>query len=190
MAKILEKISKGFRVTKGTKIKIPIGGEALIYGFVPFNEDELFEFSILNDLNGPALGPAYVIGNRIIFSLDGKFSRFPIFTSIQNFDEEKYPIYLLYVPKLLNSPNSTHVGAYKYSMKNEKPHKYIGKVEGVKILDDRAYYFPNANEFFFTSQSCLRGLANSFAVITQRKSGDNEMVVYEVFDPTEIEIID
>lgn len=191
MANIYDKITGGGIINRGTKVKLPIVGEAYIYGFVPIDEDDFFEFSILNDLDGPALGPACVIGNRVVFSIDGKFSRFPLFSTIRSITEEKYPIYLLYVPKLLKSPYSSHLTAYKYSMQNEKPHQNIGKVNGIKlIMEGTPYYYPQQNEFLFSCNSLLRAIANTFAVVTRRKSGDNELVVYEVFNPSEVEVID
>lgn len=182
MATISNILSQGKKIKNFIPIRLPIVGSALIYGFVAINES-----SFSNIVNCPPLGSAHVIANRIIFSLDGNLYRFPIFSSISKPTDDKYPVYLLHVPRLIESCES-YVNAYLYCMKNNKLHKWINKVDGVRVFDGIAYYYPREDEYLFETTSQLRGFGNSFVVITRRISSENGNVFYEVWNPNEIEL--
>ncbi len=184
MATLFDILYQGKKVDSSTPIKLPIVDNATIYGFVAYNEN------LLSDIvNCPPLGVAFIVANRAVFYFEDKFYRFPIFSSISKPVEDKYHVYLLHVPRLLEMCFS-HVNAYLYCMKNNKLHKWISKVEGIKVVDNKAYYYPKEDECLFESSSQFRAIANSFVVITRRITSENENVIYEVWNPNEIEILE
>lgn len=185
MVTVFEACINGQKISSNTCVKLPFVGKAYIYGFAIYDDDIFTDIVCC-----PPLGVAYVVGNRILFSLENKIYRFPIFSSIEKPAKEKYPVYLLYVPRLLSLPYSSHVAAYVETMKKEKPHLNIYKVDGIKLEDKKPYYFPKEDEFYFKSSSQLGGIANTFVVITRRISPHNGNLIYEVFDPNEVEIIE
>lgn len=188
MANIIDAIKQGKTIISGSRIKLPVEGLAEIFGFVPYHEDVLSDFGLERTPTCPPLGAANIIGNRIIFAIDGQIYRVPLFKTLAVADE-KYPIYLLYVPRLLDLPAESRVKAYISSFKNEKPSPYIYQVNGIKIIDKEPFYFPNEDEYLFTSPSKLKGIGNAFAVITRRKSKENGILQYEVYNPQDIEVI-
>lgn len=192
MANILEALRQGQTVGAGTQVKLPIEGNAVIYGFVPYYFDDIDScFGYEGTVTCPPIGPANVIGDRIIFPLEGKFFRAPIFESISPADD-RYPVYLLYVPRFLNLSSKYKISGYKKAFKNERP-KLVGYdkyPDDIRILDKMPYYFPLKGEYVFSSASKLRGIGNSFVVITRRLSKETGTVVYEVYNPKDVEIIE
>ena len=76
MSTVIEDLMAGKELKRGAIVKLPIGKEATIYGFVAYHE-RLDDFpKDVKGINCPALGPAHVIGNRIVSALDGKLYRF------------------------------------------------------------------------------------------------------------------
>ena len=175
---------QGQKVSKYTPVKLPTG-EAHIFGFVAYH-DNVFS----DNVSCPPLGKAYVVCNRIVFSMENKLYRFPIFSSIEKNTKESYPVYLLYVPRLMDLPYQSHVTAYVDSMKNEKPNSYVWKVDSIRLIEGKAYYFPQEDEFYFDSTSQFKGIGDAFEVIITRKSPVDGSLIYEVYDPKEIEIIE
>lgn len=165
-------------------VKLPIGKDATVYGFLACND---FLFS--NTLDSPPLGIAHVIRNRIFCFLGDKTYRFPIFASISKPRDEKYPVYLLYVPRLLDLEYKSYVDAYRLTMKNERPHVWVQKVDGISVTDGVAYYYPKEDEYLFESQSKLKGIGNAFLVITRRVAPEHGGTIYEIFEPSEIELM-
>ena len=126
MANIFEALKQGITLESGTQIKLPIDGKAAIYGFVPYHfDDKDYCFGYEEIITCPPIGPANVIGDRIIFPLDGKFFRAPVFNSIST-PEEKYAVYLLYVPRFLNLSSKYKISGYKKAFGSEKTLSYSG----------------------------------------------------------------
>ena len=188
MSSIIEALKQSKSINSRSRIKLPVDGIAEIYGFVPYHEDTFSSLGLETTPTCPPLGGANVIGNRIIFALDGKIYRVPLFETL-SIAEEKYPIYLLYVPRLLNLSAESRIKTYLSSFKNEKASPFIHQVDGIRIVDNHPFYFPNEDEYLFTSSSKLKGIGNAFAVITRRRSKENGMLLYEVYDPRDIEVI-
>ncbi len=185
MSNLLGLCLQGVKISQYTTIELPLVGKATIYGFVVYHDNIFSE-----QVRCPPLGRANVVGNRIIFAMDDKIYRFPIFTSIKKGTKECYPVYLLYVPRLMDLPYSSHVAAYIHSMKNEKPHTYIWKVDGIKLIDNVPYYYPKDDEYIFESTSPFTGIGNAFAVITRRISSNDGYFIYEVYDPNEVKVVE
>ena len=195
MANILETLNQGKTIETDTRIKLPVEGKAVIYGFVPYHCNDIDSFFDFEETaTCPPIGPANVIGDRIIFSLDGKFYRAPVFNSISSpaSPEEKYPVYLLYVPRFLNLSSQYRIYGYKKAFANEKPRlaKYDKYPEDIRVIESVPFYSPLNGEYIFSSASKLRGIGNSFVVITRRLSKEMGTVVYEVYNPKDVEIIE
>lgn len=190
MSNIVESLNNGNKIDAEycVKIKLPVEGKAEIFGFVTFHDDIFSNVGTEGAPTCPPLGQANVIGDRIIFPIDNKIYRAPIFSCVSK-PEIKYPIYLLYVPRLLNQTYDSHIKAYVQSFKNERPSPYIAKVDGVRIEDKQPFYFPKEDEYIFSSKSKLRGIGNSFVVITRRISKETGALIYEVYNPKDVEII-
>lgn len=185
MSNLYDICLQGSKISKFTSVKLP-AGEAQIYGFIAYH-DNIFS----DNVSCPPLGKAYVVGNRIVFNMENKLYRFPIFSSIEKNTQESYPVYLLYVPRLMDLPYQSHVAAYVSSMKNEKPIPYyIWKVDSIRSIEGKPYYFPKEDEFYFDSTSQFKGIGNAFEVIIRRTSPVDGSLVYEVYDPKDIEIIE
>lgn len=185
MTSLFDLFFNGKTIESSIPIKLPIESHATIYGFVAYDN---YPFSEV--VSCPPLGPAHIIANRIVFSMEGKLYRFPIFNKISKPIEEKYPVFLLYVPRLLGLEWPSHVSSYLSSMKNEKPDRYVGKVNGIQVIENKAYYFPKEDEYLFESNTQFRGIGNSFVIITRRNSPDNGVFIYEVWNPGEVKIIE
>lgn len=187
MANIIDVLKQGETIDSHTRIKLPIEGNAEIYGFVPYYDDAFSNLGMESTPLCPPLGPANVVGNRVIFGIDGKIYRSPLFKTIST-PEEKYPIYLLYVPRLMNLSAESKVKTYIASFKNEKPSYYINSLEGIKMIDNKPFYYPKEDDYLFTSPSSLRAVGNAFVVITRRRSKDNGLLLYEVYPPEDVDI--
>ena len=177
---IMDAIYNGRTISKGQQVSIPIEGDATIYGFLAI-EDVMLSLAI----DMPPLGEATVLSNRVF---DKKLHRFPIFNSVCKATEEKYGLYLLYVPRLLNLNNSWDVRAYNQAMTEEKPNQKVARIDRVKVEDNVAYYYPQNNDIFFKSSSKLRGLSNGLAVIIRRISKVSGDIKYEIYNSEEIQI--
>lgn len=180
---VIDAINNGRTLSKGQPVTLPVEGDATIYGFLAI---ENFIFSMAIDM--PPLGEATVLSNRVIFAFDKKLHRFPIFNSVCKATEEKYGLRLLYVPRLLNLSNQWNVQAYEQSMVQEKSNPKVARIDGVKIEDDVAYYYPQNNDMYFKSSSKLRGLGNGLAVIIRRISKISGDIKYEIYNPEEIQV--
>ncbi|MBD5183962.1 MAG: hypothetical protein HDS97_03615 [Bacteroidales bacterium] len=192
MANVIETLKQGKTLEANTCIKLPIEDKASIYGFVPYHRDEIDScFGYEETVTCPPIGRANVIGDRIIFPLDGKFFRAPIFNSVST-PEEKYPVFLLYVPRFLNLPNKDKILGYKTAFSSEKPrlkgyHKYP---DNIRVIDSIPFYMPLNGEFIFSSASKLRGIGNAFVIITRRLCKETGIVIYEVYNPKDVDIIE
>lgn len=184
MSNLYDICLQGQKISQYTPVKL-LNGEARIYGFIAYHANIFSE-----NVSCPPLGKAYVVGNRIVFSMENKLYRFPIFSSIEKNTQERYPVYLLYVPRLMDLPNQSHVTAYVSSMKNEKPNSNVWKVDSIKLIEGKPYYFPKENEFYFDSTSQFKGIGDAFEVIVTRKSPVDGSLIYEVYDPKDIEIVE
>lgn len=193
MANILETLNQGKTIEADIRVKLPVEGKAVIYGFVPYHCDDNMDsfFSFEGTVTCPPIGPANIIGDRIIFPLDGKFYRAPVFKSISS-PEEKYPVYLLYVPRYLNLSSKYKISGYKTAFGNEKP-RLVGHdkyPDDIRVIEKTPFYCPLNGEFIFSSASKLRGIGNSFVIITRRLSVETGTVVYEVYNPKDVEILE
>lgn len=171
-------IREGRTLSAGSKVVLPIGEEAEIYGFIAIEDDDLLSIEI----NMPPLGECKVLSNRTFFSFEGKIYHFPIFSTVSRANEEKYKLYLLYVPKFFNLTSKYDVEAYRQSMRNEVASPKVYKINGVRVEDKIAYYYANESDLYFRSRSKLSGIGSEFAVITRRVSKLSEDVKYELFD--------
>lgn len=178
LIKLNEAVSTGQILSAGTKVILSTGDEAEIYGFIAIDEDMLS-----THIDTPPLGECQVFSNRVIFYLEKQLHRFPIFKSVCKVSEECYGVYLLYVPKLLHlSTESSHRKYYKESMSKEKPHPQVWKIDGIRIVDKVAYYFPEESDLYFESNSKLRGIGTGFVVVIRRISPLTGNLNYEIFD--------
>ncbi len=180
---IVEAINNGRTISKGQQVILPIQGDATIYGFLAI-ENLIFSRAI----DMPPLGEATVLSNRVIFTFDKKLYRFPIFNSVCKATEEKYGLHFLYIPRLLNLSNQWNKQAYEQSMVQEKPNPKAARIDGVKIEDNVAYYYPQSNDMYFKSSSKLRGLSDGLAVIVRRISKISGDIKYEIYNPDEIQL--
>lgn len=176
-------IRDGYILSKGMSVRLPINVEASIYGFLAI-DDDVFSYEI----DMPPLGCANVLANRVVFAMGEKLYRFPIFSNLSKTSKEPYNLYLLYVPKFMFSPYHSHVQAYKYSMKNDKPSANVAKLEGIRIENGSAFYLPKEDDLMFRSSSMLTGIANDFAVVVRRITKDRGHVIYEIYDKHEVRI--
>lgn len=183
LTNIMDVINNGRTISKGHQVSLPIEGDATIYGFIAI---ENLIFSLAIDM--PPLGEATVLSNRVIFAFDKKLHRFPIFNSVCKATEEKYGLHLLYIPRLLNLSNQSNIQAYEQSMAQEKPNPKVAKIDGVKIEDNVAYYYPQNNDIYFMSSSKLRGLSNGLAVIIRRISKISGDIKYEIYNSDDIQV--
>ncbi len=191
MSNILEALKQGKTVESNTRIKLPVEGKAEIFGFVPYHDDFDTCFGYDETITCPPIGAANIIGDRIIFPVNGKFYRAPIFESIHLADE-KYPVYLLYVPRFLNLTSKYQISGYKKAFASETPRLigYDKYPDSIRVIDGVPVYFSEEREYIFSSASKLRGIGNAFVVIVRRRSNETGTVVYEVYNPNEITIIE
>lgn len=174
---LYEAVKAGQKLLAGTKVVLPTGGEAEIYGFIATGDSI---FSEIIDM--PPLGECKVFSNRVIFNWEKKVYRFPIFHSVCLPSKEKYELYLLYVIKLLYSPSDRDRKNYLESMCEQRPNQNVGSIENVHIEENIAYYYTNGNDLYFKSRSKLRGIGTNFVIITRRISKLSGDIKYEVFD--------
>ena len=170
-------IQDGIKLSAGSKIILPSGDKAEIYGFIAINENPL---SVNIDM--PPLGECKVFSNRVIFFMDKQLHRFPIFQNVSQASEERYGIYLLYVPKFLQVSNEWERKYYMESMCRDKPHPKVSKIEGIQVEENVAYYNPKEHDLYFDSRSKLRGIGSGFVIIVRRISKLSDEIKYEVFD--------
>lgn len=170
-----EAINNRQKLSAGSQVRLPIGEEAEIYGFIP---TVYGMFS--SEIDMPPLGECQVYSNRVIFYLDKQLHTFPIFYSVCKACEEKYEVYLLYNKRFLNSKVDKKF--YEYIMCRESAHPLISKIEEIRIEDSIAYYYPNEHDLYFESRSKLRAIGSGFAVVTRRVSKLSENIKYEIFD--------
>lgn len=64
----------------------------------------------------------------------------------------------------------------------------MARIDGVKIEDNVAYYYPQSNDMYFKSSSKLRGLSDGLAVIVRRISKISGDIKYEIYNPDEIQL--
>lgn len=170
-------VQNGQTLSAGYKVILPIGEEAEIYGFIAIQNNILS-----SDIDMPPLGECLVFSNRVIFYLDKQLHRFPIFNDVRRPTQERYELYLLYVPKFFNLTSELERKYYVQSMTREIPNPKACQLKGVQIEDNIAYYYPNECDLYFESRSKLRAIGSSFAVVTRRISKPSENVKYEIFD--------
>lgn len=103
--------------------------------------------------------------------------------------KDVYPVYLLYIPRLLENPkNPSYVDYYLSALKNQKNYNWnVSRIEDIATDDDGvAYYSRRNDELLFESASKLSGLANSFLVITYRESPKTGEMLYEVYNAEDV----
>lgn len=173
-----EAINNGQKLSAGSKVRLPIGEEAEIYGFIT-TVCSMFS----TDIDIPPLGECQVFSNRVIFYLNKQLHSFPIFYNVCKVSEEKYEVHFLYNQRFFNLPSSNWDRKYyEYTMCRENPHPKVTQIEGVRIEDMVAYYYPNENDLYFESRSKLRAIGSGFVVVTRRVSKTSENIKYEIFD--------
>ncbi len=170
-------IQEGIKLSAGAKAVLPSGDEAEIYGFIAIDNNPLCSF-----IDMPPLGECKVFSNRAIFLMDKQLLRFPIFQSVSQVAEERYGLYLLYIPKYLNQATDYLRRYYIESMSMDKPHPKVTYIDGVQVEENVAYYLPKEHDLYFESRSKLRGIGSGFVIITRRVSKLSDEIKYEVFD--------
>lgn len=170
-------VKEGQKLLTGSKVILPFGDEAEIYGFIA-TEDNLLS----NAIDMPPLGECMVLSNRIIFYLDKSLHRFPIFKSVSKAYEKRHELYLLYIPRFIHSSSEYDRIYYFDSMSKETPHRRAGNLTNVKIEENIAFYYPTENDLYFESRSKLRAIGTGFAVVTRRISKPLGVIKYEIFD--------
>lgn len=177
LIKLNEAVSAGQTLSAETKVILSTGDEAEIYGFIAIDDNIL---SI--HIDTPPLGECQVFSNRVIFYMEKQLHRFPIFKSVCQASEERYGVYLLYVPKLFHLSSEWHRKYYNESMRKENPHPQVCKIDGIRIEEKVAYYFPEELDLYFESNSKLRGIGTGFVVVIRRISPLTGDIKYEIFD--------
>lgn len=178
-----EAVQGGKTLLAGSKVILPTCGEAEIYGFIAITGEI---FGDIIDMS--PLGECRVFSNRVIYGFGERIYTFPIFRSVCKAIEEKYGLFLLYVPKFFHLSSTWNRRAYLESMRNVKPQSQVSKIDGVRIENNVAYYYPKEYELYFESRSKLRAIGADFVVITRRISMPSENIKYEVFDPHSVRI--
>ena len=175
------------KIRKNMDVELPIVGKAKIYGFIPHDSNPLSSI-----IDCPFLGKANIVANRCIATIDGKsFHRFPIFTSVSTTAQEEFPVYLLYIPRLLeNTKNPTYPDYYLSALKSRNYNWNVSRIEEIHTADGVAYYSRRHDELLFESDSELSGLANSFSVITYRESPKTGETLYEVYNANDVQLAD
>ena len=177
LIKLDEAVEVGQILTAGSKVLLPIGVDAEIYGFIAIDN------SFSNpSIDMPPLGECHVLANRIMSTFDKQQHLFPIFRSVSNAIKERYPLYLLYIPRFKNLSSEWDRKAYIYSMSREVPNPKVARIDGIKLEEKVAYYYPKEDDLFFESNSKLRAIGSEFVVVTRRLSKLSDNVKYEVFD--------
>lgn len=186
MASLLNKLENEGNISKSLTVQLPIGEEGEIIGFVPYTEN-----NILSDkINCPPLGKAYVIGNRIIFNLNDKTYGFPIFKKISKINEDKLHLLFLYIPRLISELTQSKLQAYFQSVRDPKPNPWVNNIDRISLLDGFAYYTPFENEYLFETNTKFKGVAPDFVVVTRRIIQSTGELIYEIYDPSEIDTLD
>ncbi|MBD5422725.1 MAG: hypothetical protein HDR49_06835 [Bacteroides sp.] len=189
LVSIKDVLTPGRLLSKGLIVVLPTGYEAEIYGFIAI-EDNVAEIIDIDksgntSIDMPPLGEAIVLSNRVIFSMNEKVLKYPIFNIACKATENRYNLKYLYIPKFLRLSGNKSM-AYRQSMKKDVPDSNVGKIENVEIDDNRAYYYTSDSDILFKSDSMLRGISNDFAVITRRLSSKTDDIKYEIFSSNEI----
>lgn len=177
LIRLAEAVQEGQTLSAGTKVVLPNGYEADIYGFIAIEDDPLS-----NIINMPPLGECRVLSNRVIYYIENNLLRFPIFKAVGKAKEQKYALYLLYIPKYFSLSSDRDINSYRQSMSRETPNQNVVRIKGIQIDDQVAYYYPDENDLYFESRSKFRGIGTDFAVITRRISESQDDIKYEIFD--------
>lgn len=177
LIKLNEAVNAGKKLSAGNKVLLPTGDEAEIYGFIAIDDDILSLY-----IDTPPLGECQVFSNRVIFYLEKQLHRFPVFKSVCKASEERYGVYLLYVPKLFHLSSEWYRKYYIQSMPKEIPHPQVEKIDGIRIEENVAYYFPEESDLYFESNSKLKGIGSGFVVVILRISPLTGDIKYEIFD--------
>lgn len=190
MKNLIDTVKSGHIISKYDVVKLPTGEKAYIYGFIPYNSSP-FSFA----LSCPPLGKAIIIGNRCISNINGNFCRFPIFASVRQITKKKYPLYLLYVPRLIELSNQEYVKYYMDCYRTSRFNFKINKIEGVEIEDNNAFYKPEDldmefNSFVYSSYNRISGIGNGFVVITYKHLEREGVMIYEVYDALDLELFE
>lgn len=114
--------------------------------------------------------------------MEKQLHRFPVFKSVCKASEERYGVYLLYVPKLFHLTSEWYRKYYIQSMHKEIPHPQVDKIDGIRIEEKVAYYFPEESDLYFESNSKLKGIGSGFVVVIRRISPLTGDIKYEIFD--------
>lgn len=176
LIKLNDAVNDGQKLSAGLKVILPIGEEAEIYGFIAIEND-----NISRNIDMPPLGECQVFSNRVLFYMDKELYRFPIFTSVGKPLQSRYELYMLYIPTYFHLSTSLSK-FYKDSLVKERPNPNVGRLDGVKIENNIAYYYPNESDLFFETRSKFRGIGTGFAIISRRVAKLSEDIKYEIFD--------
>ena len=174
LIRLNEAVQSGMTLLAGSKVVLPIVGDAEIYGFIA-----ILNHYLISAIDMPPLGECQVLSNRVIFTLENNLHRFPIFKSVGNANEDRYALYLLYVPELKYSRMNE---IYGNAMCKNYVDSKTSKLDCVRVEDNIAYYYPKENSLYFESASKLRAVSPEFAVITRRISENSDDIKYEIFD--------
>lgn len=176
-------IQDGLKLSAGSKVILPSGDEAEIYGFISTENDML---SSIIDM--PPMGECQVFSNRVIFYMKKELHRFPIFSTVCKASQTRYDLHLLYIVSFFNSYSSWDLKAYIKYMESKSIITNLRRLKGVKIEENLAYYYPNDYDLYFESRSKLRAIGVGFAVVIRRISKLSDEIKYELFDAHSVRI--
>ncbi|MDE6006203.1 MAG: hypothetical protein K2G67_01435 [Muribaculaceae bacterium] len=176
-------IKSGKTLSSGSKVKLPSGDDAEIYGFIATEDNSLSKF-----IDMPPLGESSVLSNRVIYYLDNQLFRFPIFKNVCKARDVNYELQFLYIPRFLQLGGYLRTEYVKLLAEGIVSCK-LNSIEGVSIEGDQVFYHPNEYDLYFESYSKLRAIGKGFAIITRRISKLNDNVKYEIFDSYSVKVI-
>lgn len=175
-----EALQSGLKLYEGKKVVLPSGDDADIYGFIVI-EDEMLSL-LIDIIDMPPLGECQVFSNRVMFLMDNKLHRFPIFSTVCKVSENRYDLYMLYLVRFNSLLSGWDLKAYLYYYRDKKIIQNLMKLNGVQIEENTAYYLPLKNDLYFESRSKLRAIGSGVAVVTRRISKKTDDIKYEIFD--------
>ena len=119
MITILDAVKAGQEIKHATPVKLSIGTDAKIYGFVPYHAFEtISEPQCLHRINSissgprnlvthtpiyPPIGVVQVMGSRIFYNDNQGIKRLFLFSSVRRPENQKTIVFWLYIPRLIFS---------------------------------------------------------------------------------------
>jgi hypothetical protein len=185
--KMLLESKKGW-LTTSLEVAIEGGEKMQIYGFVilPESLQEDFIFGSLTD-EQPQLGQAKVQSDRILFNIDGKVHRLPIFNRVRKNYGKPVSIKYLYISKFSQLKNEKVIYEKTFLTGNAER---LSKYQFIDNTAEEGKYIPSSDDFLFSSSSRLSGVGSKFLVICRRKNTETGYYCFECFMPDDLYLTD